>query len=95
MASFLTPGQVGVHGIQIEFSAAGGVKTATYLPEVALEQSWSKLQAIDSLLRKGGYRDAITEEVRQNIRLVRYRSEKMTISYEEYVRLRQRNHRPY
>lgn len=86
---------MGVHGIQIEFSVDGGVKTATYLPEVALEQSWSKLQAVDSLLRKGGFKDTITEEIRQSLRLVRYRSEKITITYEEYIRLQHRNNRPY
>lgn len=88
--------QIGVHGIQIEFINGTGPRTATYLPEVPQEQGWTKLQAIDSLLRKGGYKDAITEEFRQSIKLVRYQSEKCIVTYEEYVRIRRRSsHKPY
>jgi len=84
-----------LHGIQIEFPVGNTIKTATYLPEVAREQGWTKLQAVDSLLRKGGYKDIITEEVRQRIKLIRYQSEKSTVTYEEYVRVARRRHRPY
>ena len=49
--------RVGKHGIRIEFlNEKGHKKTATYLPEVAIEQGWDAVQTIDSLLRKGGYR---------------------------------------
>lgn len=84
--------QVGVHGIQIEFPFKGRVKTATYLPEVAQEQGWSKTQALDSLLRKGGYTDLITEEFRStSVSVTRYRSEKCVVSYQDYLkRLQQR-----
>ena len=70
------------------------MKTATYLPEVASEQGWSKHEAIDSLLRKGGYKELITQEMRQSIKLTRYRSEKCSLTYEEYCRI-QRRHKPY
>lgn len=70
------------------------MRTATYLPEVAREQGWTKLQAIDSLLRKGGYRSPISEDLRKSIVLTRYQTEKCTITYDEYVRTRRR-HRPY
>ena len=53
---------------------------------------WSKIQAINSLLRKGGYKDHITEEFRKSINLVRYQSEKSVVTYEEYCRYR-RKHR--
>ena len=46
---------------------------------------WDRIQTIDSLLRKGGYKGTITSEVRKNIRLTRYQSEKLTISYAEYI----------
>ncbi len=79
--------QVGVHGIQIEFPFKGRTKTATYLPEVAREQSWTKTQALDSLLRKGGYTDVITEEFRSScVSVTRYRSEKCVVSYQDYLR---------
>uniref|UniRef100_A0A1I8HWY5 AMMECR1 domain-containing protein n=3 Tax=Macrostomum lignano TaxID=282301 RepID=A0A1I8HWY5_9PLAT len=85
---------VGVHGIRIEFSNERGQrKTATYLPEVAKEQNWNHVETIDSLLRKGGYKSVITEQVRASIRLTRYRSEKITASYAEYMHSKQLGHR--
>lgn len=53
---------------------------------------WSKVQAINSLLRKGGYKEHITEEFRKSISVVRYQSEKSVVTYEEYCRYR-RKHR--
>uniref|UniRef100_A0A7N4NVI7 AMMECR nuclear protein 1 n=1 Tax=Sarcophilus harrisii TaxID=9305 RepID=A0A7N4NVI7_SARHA len=85
--------EVGVHGIRIEFiNEKGSKRTATYLPEVAKEQGWDHIQTIDSLLRKGGYKATITNEFRKSIKLTRYRSEKMTMSYSEYIAHRQHHH---
>lgn len=82
--------EVGQHGIRIEFiNEKGHKKTATYLPEVAPEQGWDRIMTIDSLLRKGGYKGPINHDIRKNIRLTRYRSEKMTMSYNDYVNHRQ------
>ena len=34
-----------------------GIKlSATYLPKVAVDQGWDKIQTIDSLLQKAGYK---------------------------------------
>lgn len=78
--------EVGVHGIRIEFTTErGSKKTATYLPEVPSQQGWDKIETIDSLLRKGGFKGQVTPEVRRQIRLVRYQSEKMDASYHDYV----------
>ncbi|XP_059472773.1 AMMECR1-like protein [Neocloeon triangulifer] len=78
--------QIGVHGIRIEFiNEHGSKRTATYLPEVAPEQGWDRVQTIDSLLRKGGYKGQVTAEFRRSVRLTRYQSEKVSVSYEEYV----------
>ncbi len=76
---------IGVHGIRIEFPCNGSKRTATYLPEVAAEQCWDKVQTIDSLLRKGGFKGPVTPEVRRSIRLVRYQSEKMSVAYNDYL----------
>ncbi|XP_075429578.1 nuclear protein AMMECR1 isoform X2 [Ascaphus truei] len=85
--------EVGVHGIRIEFiNEKGSKRTATYLPEVAKEQGWDHIQTIDSLLRKGGYKAAIGNDFRKTIKLTRYRSEKMTMSYAEYLSHRQHHH---
>lgn len=45
---------------------------------------WDKIETIDSLLRKGGFRGDITSEVRNSIKLVRYQSSKMKMTYNEY-----------
>jgi len=81
--------EVGTHGIWIEYELENGkTTTATYLPEVMPEQNWSKVEAIDSLLRKGGYRATPTEAVRRSIRLTRYQSEKGAMTYAEWAALR-------
>lgn len=76
--------QVGTHGIRIEFTDNGRRRSATFLPEVASEQGWDQMQTIDHLLRKGGFRDTITDLVRESINLTRYRSEKLSVSYNDY-----------
>uniref|UniRef100_A0A5K3F5B3 AMMECR1 domain-containing protein n=1 Tax=Mesocestoides corti TaxID=53468 RepID=A0A5K3F5B3_MESCO len=77
--------QVGVHGIRIEFvNERGSQRSATYLPEVAVEQGWNHQETIDSLLRKGGYKSPINEAVRSSVRLTRYRSEKLQLHAGEY-----------
>lgn len=75
--------EIGVHGIWIEFKQLNGDKeTATYLPEVMVEQEWTKEEAIESLLRKGRFKGAITKEYCvKNIVLTRYQSQKLESSY--------------
>ncbi|KAJ3331032.1 AMME syndrome candidate protein 1 protein [Blyttiomyces sp. JEL0837] len=78
--------EVGVHGIWIEFKDHNGRKrTATYLPEVAKEQGWTKVEAIESLLKKGGHQGPFDDEVFEEIVLTRYKSQKDTLTHEEYV----------
>ena len=55
-----------------------------------LFQGWTKIQAIDSLLRKGGFKGTITSEIRNSTKLVRYRSEKVSVHYNEYLASKQR-----
>jgi len=77
--------EIGVHGIWIEFRDENDRKqTATYLPEVMPEQGWTKVEAIDSLLKKGGYRGKVTEEFRKRIILTRYQSFKISCTYKDY-----------
>lgn len=82
--------EIGVHGIRIEFyNDKGHKRTATYLPEVAKEQGWNQIQTIDSLLRKGGFKGTITQDVRNSIKVTRYQSEKVTVDYKEYLASKQ------
>ncbi|GAA5878978.1 hypothetical protein JCM3774_000681 [Rhodotorula dairenensis] len=57
---------------------------ATFLPEVAPEQGWTKTDAVDAAMRKAGYRGTVTDEMRRNARVSRYRSEKVKRSYDEW-----------
>jgi len=76
---------IGIHGIRIEFlNERGSKRSATYLPKVASEQGWDQIQTIDSLLRKGGYRGFISNEVRESIKLTRYQSSETHMTYGEY-----------
>lgn len=82
---------LGIHGIRIEFLTERGFKrTATYLPQVATEQGWNQTETIDSLLRKGGYRAAITPDIRKSIKLTRYRSQEIQMNYNEYREILER-----
>ncbi|XP_071860882.1 AMMECR1-like protein isoform X2 [Bombus fervidus] len=77
---------IGVHGIRIEFhNEKGNKRTATYLPDVAIEQGWSQIETIDSLLHKGGYKGLVTPDIRRSLKLTRYQSEKVTVSYQDYL----------
>lgn len=65
--------------------------TATYLPQVAEEQGWDKLDAVDSAIRKAGWDGTITEDLRRNIKLRRYQSRTCTVTWDDYVDWREQN----
>lgn len=46
---------------------------------------WDKIQTIDSLLRKGGYRGTVTQEIRRSLKLTRYQSETVSVSFQDYM----------
>lgn len=50
-----------------------------------LDSGWTKMEAIDSLMRKAGYNGTITETQRKRIRLTRYQSTLFTMHYSEYA----------
>jgi len=80
---------VGVHGIKIEFLYGRSTKTATFLPDVAKEQGWTKEETVESLLKKAGVRSQMTQALKDSIKLIRYRSEKVEMDFEEYLKRRQ------
>lgn len=65
--------------------------SATYLPDVMVEQGWDKIEAIDSAIRKADWNGAITEEIRRSISLRRYQSRKCVVGWDEFVRWRRDN----
>lgn len=77
---------VGVHGIIIKFGEQQQqYYSATFLPEVAKEQSWTTKETILQLIRKAGYRGSITNHLLSQIQCTRYQSSKCRMSYQEYV----------
>lgn len=79
--------EVGKHGLIIEFTDPdyNTRRNATYLPEVAAHEGWTKIETIDSLMRKAGYNGPITEAIRKKLRVTRYESTLYTMHYNEYV----------
>lgn len=46
---------VGTHGLRVSFVYRGRRIGATYLPDVAMEQGWSREETLESLMRKAGW----------------------------------------
>ena len=78
--------EVGKNGINIEFEVDGRNYSGTYLPEVALQQGWDQGMTIKSLIRKAGYYGD-HKKILDKIKLESYESEKMSMSYSEYIEL--------
>ncbi|KAI9295979.1 DUF51 family protein [Neoconidiobolus thromboides FSU 785] len=77
--------EIGVHGIRLKLNINDRIYGATYLPEVAAEQGWTKEETIKSLLRKGGYKGKTDKEVLDKIKITRYQSHKSKASFKEYL----------
>ena len=77
-------------------SGAGGYfsrrpLSACYLPDVAPEQGWDRIEAVDSAIRKAGYEGRITEELRRSVKMRRYQSRKCAVGWAEFVQWRKEN----
>lgn len=46
---------LGTHGLRVSFTYHGRRLGATYLPDVAVEQGWTKEETVVSLMRKAGW----------------------------------------
>ncbi|CAD5216474.1 unnamed protein product [Bursaphelenchus okinawaensis] len=81
---------IGTHGVHIYFKQNGQNLSAVYLPEVVEEQGWDHVETLNQLMKKGGWKGQITENDRLAVRVERFQSEKLTLSYQDY--LAQKNH---
>ena len=72
--------EIGKHGIDIKF----GYYSATFLPEVAVEHKMDKRTTLENLIEKAGYYGDL-EDVEKKIKLTRYQSIKLFMSYDEYI----------
>ncbi|KAI9929222.1 hypothetical protein ASPWEDRAFT_49142 [Aspergillus wentii DTO 134E9] len=59
---------LGTHGIRISFIHRGRRYGATYLPDVPVEQGWTKEETVESLMRKAGWDGATGGVARRLLR---------------------------
>ncbi|OTA66044.1 hypothetical protein K449DRAFT_391982 [Hypoxylon sp. EC38] len=80
--------EIGTHGLRISFTDRGRRYGATYLPDVALEQGWTKEETLVSLMRKAGWTGRKDKWQSVDLKVVRYQGKKKSLQYPEYKRWR-------
>ncbi|KAI1433805.1 AMMECR1 domain-containing protein [Xylaria sp. CBS 124048] len=78
--------ELGTHGIRISFIDRGRRYGATYLPDVAPEQGWTKEETLVSLMRKAGWGGRKDKWQDIDLKVVRYQGKKESVQYQEYKR---------
>lgn len=79
---------LGTHGLRISFTTHGRRYGATYLPDVAKEQGWTKEDTLISLMRKAGWNGSSSAWMKMwrdgHGELVRYEGKQVGLLYEEW-----------
>jgi len=75
---------LGVHGLRISFYYHGRRYGSTYLPDVAVEQGWTKEETVVSLMRKAGWMGRKDKWEEVDLKVVRYQGKKESLEYTEY-----------
>ena len=71
-----------MHGIRLSFRHHGRRHGATYLPDVAVEQGWTKEETVVSLMRKAGWNGRGGEWRKvADMHCVRYQGRKASVGY--------------
>jgi AMMECR1 domain-containing protein len=77
---------LGKHGIRISFTHHLRRYGATYLPDVAVEQGWTKEETIVSLMRKAGWSGRKSEWQKvPDLKTIRYQGSKSAVEYDEWI----------
>ncbi|KAK8047320.1 hypothetical protein PG996_015384 [Apiospora saccharicola] len=76
--------ELGMHGLRISFTDRGRRYGATYLPDVASEQGWTKEETLVSLMRKAGWVGKKDKWQDVDLKVVRYQGKKEHLQYPEY-----------
>ncbi|KAG5926028.1 hypothetical protein E4U53_003173, partial [Claviceps sorghi] len=79
---------IGIHGIRLSFTDNGHRYGATYLPNVASEQGWSKDETLYSLIRKAGWMGGRTRWKALELKVTRYQGRKASLNYPEFKKWR-------
>lgn len=72
---------LGKHGIRVKLSRGGRSYGATFLPDVAVEQGWTKEETVEHCIRKSGYR---YDYDLADVEVIRYEGVKVGCDYDEY-----------
>ncbi|KAL7910947.1 AMMECR1 domain-containing protein [Trichoderma velutinum] len=80
--------EIGTHGIRISFLDRGRRYGATYLPDVALEQGWTKDETLFSLIRKAGWMGSRSKWQELDVKVTRYQGKKVSLNYPEFKQWR-------
>ena len=81
--------ELGVRGIKISFYERHRRYSATYLPDVAVEQGWNKEETLESLVRKAGWTGRRGWREVGDLKVVRYQGRKESVEYEEFKKFRE------
>ncbi|KAK2609129.1 hypothetical protein QQS21_002356 [Conoideocrella luteorostrata] len=76
--------EVGTHGIKLSFTDRGHRYGATYLPDVAAEQGWTKDETLYSLIRKAGWNGGRSKWKTLDLKVTRYQGKKASVNYPEF-----------
>jgi uncharacterized protein (TIGR00296 family) len=75
---------LGTHGLRISFTHHNRRYGATYLPDVAKDQGWTKEETLVSLMRKAGWNGRRDEWKKVELNVVRYQGKKVALGYPEW-----------
>ncbi|KAG5985354.1 hypothetical protein E4U55_004578 [Claviceps digitariae] len=75
---------IGTHGIRLSFTDNGHRYGATYLPNVAAEQGWTKDETLYSLIRKAGWMGGRSKWKTLALKVTRYQGRKASMNYPEF-----------
>jgi AMMECR1 domain-containing protein len=70
--------------LRISWTHAGRRYGATYLPDVAREQGWTKEETLVSLMRKAGWSGRKGDWESVGLKVVRYQGRKVDLGYKEW-----------
>lgn len=77
---------LGTHGLQVHFMFKGRGRSATFLPDVAVEQEWSQDDTLRSLFQKGGW-DGSGSWKDLQFDLERYQGSKASTTYLKFMEM--------
>lgn len=76
---------IGVHGLRISFKERNRKYGATYLPNVAPEQGWTKVETMVSLMRKAGWNGRSSDWQKVgDLQVVRYQGKKISVDWADW-----------